>query len=1679
VSHRASRAVAVATAVAAVSALSFISPVSAQTWINTGSGNWNTATNWSTGAVPTSANTTALVFDGTTSYTATNNTGAASSTFDVNSLTFNNSSSGGVTIGFAGTTRLLRLSAASIPPAPTLTQNGSGPVAINGTLLLTDAAGSSSNITSEITGTGTGSLSITELRYNVNNTPTVRFSGSYDTTIGKFYKQQGNKTITNNTVAGKTLTIGTIELQTNNNANNLTFNGSGNTIVTGAITPTLGASGTNGGTLIYSGTGSLTLQGSNTFTGTVTVSDGTLNVSNLAAGGNLGNATTPIILGSAATQGTLHYTGSSASFTRGFTLNGAGGGRINVANLGETLTLDTVGVSGTTGTLTIGGAGNTVINPAVQLGSGGITKAGTGNLTLNGTNVYSGATNVLGGTLVQGVAGALGSSNTFNISPGAELNAAVGGLNIATGGAIVAGRSTGFANDVVGNINLGAGATLTVAGNSVAGTFTHAGNLALAGGSSLRFDLRNTTTVGAGVNDLIAVSGNLTLPTGTDTVAVNVTGLNGPLAAGNYTLLTYGGTLSGGGAANLAAPTGLAVGRSTYSYDTTSVPGSVLLVVGGGAANLTWVGNGTTNPWDNSTTGVFTGGSPDQFFDGDVVNFTDSGAANGNVNLAGSLAPFAANVNSSADYTFAGTGAISGNAQVNKAGTGTLTIQNTNTYTGVTTLNGGTLVVASNGALGDATQPTVVNAGAQLRVSGGVNTPEAITLSGTGIANAGALQNGVGVNTVSGTVTLAADALIANNNLTDAFTIDVPAGNAIVGTGANLSVNATGDVVVNGAIALGSGSLTKLGAGKLTLGGSAASTGTGAVLVNAGTLELNKTATAINGPLVVGDGVAASTVRLLATEQINNNSTVTVQANATFDLNGNGESIGSLAGTGTATSATPASLTITSGVVNNLLAGSLGVIKANAGLLALNNTANTFTGTLQGNNGILEVASLADSGPGSQGTGTIRLLNGTNAAASLRYTGGATTISRSIDIFATGTGAGTGSLESSGSGPLTWTGGVSLSSAGAVKTFGLAGTNTGENVFSGVIANGVGTLALEKSGAGHWTITNAANSFSGNVTVSAGTLRVPAVGVLGTGTKTVSVAGGARPSLLLDGTAGNLVFPASISFSASSDGTLGTQGSLVNVAGDNVINGAISLVNGGGGDGRLTVNAGTLTVAGAINANGATGGRTLLIGGAGNGTVSGVIADGISGANTRVVGVQKDGAGAWTFGGDNAFTGSVAIQAGTLRVAKLAANGTAQPLGQSATAITFGGASTAGTLEYTGATPADLARPLTVSGAGGGIVRNGSGQTLSLSGAITTSGRTLTLTGGAFNVTGVIGGTAADSNVVVDNANVQVSAAATHNGTFTVRNGGTVRNGTANALSPSATLVLGDAANTAGTYDLNGFDQAVAAIADVGTGARVITNNAASGLATLSVSGTGTFGGTIQNGPTANVALAKTTGGTLSLTSANSYSGGTVVSAGALVVAANGALGTGPVTVSGTGTLSGTGSIAGSVQVTGGTLAPGNSPGALTLGGGLSFTGGTLSVEILGNTPGATYDQLVVTSGNVSLGLGVAALAGDTGSYSPAAGEQFWVVNNTGTGVTTGYFLDSLGGALQTDGSLVTVGSQQFQIYYGADFSANALIGGNDVVLVATGVPEPTSVAALSLATVGLLGRRRRRSRQI
>jgi hypothetical protein len=198
---------------------------------------------------------------------------------------------------------------------------------------------------------------------------------------------------------------------------------------------------------------------------------------------------------------------------------------------------------------------------------------------------------------------------------------------------------------------------------------------------------------------------------------------------------------------------------------------------------------------------------------------------------------------------------------------------------------------------------------------------------------------------------------------------------------------------------------------------------------------------------------------------------------------------------------------------------------------------------------------------------------------------------------------------------------------------------------------------------------------------------------------------------------------------------------------------------------------------------------------------------------------------------------------------------------------------------------------------------------------------------------------------------------------------------------------------------------------------------------------------------------------TLTLSASNTYGGGTIVKAGTLRVnnTTGSATGTGRVMVEANATLSGSGSIAGPLTIAG-ALAPGNSPGILTVNNQVTFRpGATFSVEINGLEAGSGYDQLA-TTGPVSLD---GSLAVSFGSFTPTGDDVLFVVNNMGSAATTGMF------QYADDSKIGMFNGYDWYITYDANNAAvPTLNGGNDVAIYS--VPEPSSIALAGIGAASL-----------
>ncbi|MDT8390748.1 MAG: PEP-CTERM sorting domain-containing protein [Lentisphaeria bacterium] len=251
-----------------------------------------------------------------------------------------------------------------------------------------------------------------------------------------------------------------------------------------------------------------------------------------------------------------------------------------------------------------------------------------------------------------------------------------------------------------------------------------------------------------------------------------------------------------------------------------------------------------------------------------------------------------------------------------------------------------------------------------------------------------------------------------------------------------------------------------------------------------------------------------------------------------------------------------------------------------------------------------------------------------------------------------------------------------------------------------------------------------------------------------------------------------------------------------------------------------------------------------------------------------------------------------------------------------------------------------------------------------------------------------------------------------------------------------------------------------------------------SGNKTISGTANVTVTGAVTEGMTNTTAFVKADTGTLTLNGTYTSNSLTTVNGGTMVINGDASGATGAFTVSNSGTtLGGTGSIGGiltSVTMNAGTaLAPGNSAGSLEVGGTLTFADNTndLIIEIGGTdfTLNGTedYDRVKVT--------GLTTLNGATldwsfiDGFTPSGGDMFGIVDAVG----------GLGGTfagLAEGAELWNQDNTSLYITYAGlvDDSSVALTGGNDIVLYAVTIPEPSTMILAGLGLMGVCFRRRR-----
>ncbi|WP_315127563.1 autotransporter-associated beta strand repeat-containing protein, partial [Comamonas antarctica] len=1177
----------------------------------------------------------------------------------------------------------------------------------------------------------------------------------------------------------------------------------------------------------------------------------------------------------------------------------------------------------------------------------------SGTWSLRGQLASGGNTSVslLGGALVVSN-NAFAGSNTID-ARGGTLRSEFGPLTL--GNAIQLGRnlSTGGSGLTVDGVNSmtlnglvsgGTDASLYKAGTGLlklSGANSYAGGTTLSGGT---LSVGNDLALGTGA---LTVAQASTLDSSALVALANDVVVNNHLTVDGSNQLRLDGTVSGapgGGLVKTGTGTLMLARANSYSGGTTLSGGT--LTVGNDLA----LGTGALTVAGAST-------------------LTSSAA----VELANDVA-LNASLTVSGNNALGLNGTISGTAgaKLIKRGAGNLQLGGSNTFAGGVELNGGTLTVARAGALGSG--PLVVSGNSRLAYQQSqalpgdvaINFPVTLELASDAdltssgrIAGSGTLaKTGLGDLTLSGvtniftgtldvrqgTLTMAAGSTLGSNpnlNVAAGATVRLNSAASVnnlsgAGTVWNLGALSAGigntSAVFDGQLR-GSGSLTKVGSGTLTLNGSNGMTGK--TEVNAGTLVLNGSLAA--GPVTVKSGATLS-------GSGSTSGALTVEAGGKLGLkSGSTLRLGSLAlNAGSSTNVTLGAPTTTP-------------MAQVAGSLALNGTFN-FTGTDALGNGVyrlfdyggLLTSNLASIGALPEGitAGQLQLQTGVanqvnvvvnSPNLAMQFWDGNYSLANGVVNGGGGiwSAAGTNWTNASGSRNTAWAGDSAIfqGTGGGVEVEG-----SHDVKFMQFTGNG---YQLVNGGAGQLNLVNA-DGGSAEVRVDADVTARIGVNMAGDGTLSKTSAG----TLVLTGNnqyrggttlkAGRIV--------AHSDSALGT-GALTASSGTALANQqSVSLGNSLQLAGDLTLDAGsTMTLGGAISGQGGlskAGSGTLVLNGRnemegdfalnaggvvignaqalGKGTLK--TADGTS-IDSRVPGVGVDndvaltgaltvlgtrdlaltgtvsgngnlikaGGAALNLLGANTLDGSVTLAHGTLRL------GTDTSLGNAALNVT-GAATLQSAADIAVANRVRLDGNLTVVGGNAlafdgllsgtaGLVKDGSG-TLALGQANSYLGNTElkagtlrlgnagALSGGVLKATG---SAALESTSSMNLANaVDISGSLTLQGSHDMTLSGAISGSGSLTKAGTGTLTLTGANTATGTTSVDA-GRLLASAASLASGA--ITNNAALELmqqtdATLAQA----IGGSGD--------LTKSGAGTLTLTGANTSTGGTAIIAGQLVASA-------------------------------------------------------------------------------------------------------------------------------------------------------------------------------------------------
>jgi filamentous hemagglutinin family protein len=1037
---------------------------------------------------------------------------------------------------------------------------------------------------------------------------------------------------------------------------NLTLGSDGLTVTQSGDSTYTGVISDSNAKLIKDGSGILTLSGASKFTGGTTINGGTLKlgasfnvaINSGSGGGNVYASGT--VLDSPLGLGPIRINGGGTLDLNGYDFSNqnavqaalhpqiilmAGTDALNQAKLINSSTSSSV----VYGDITLINA-----NTAFAIADVIAQKTGSGTLTLarritddasaNYAGIQTGTTNYAGKVIFNAV-------NTFR-----------GGITV-NAGTLQAGWQDALG---AGDITVLAGAVLDIKGFDISteGTLTLNGT-----GISGNGALINSSASAASYPGLLALGSSASIVAETGSISfVNAGAMSGA---------TYGLTLGGAQGGSIysiidtttssvtktGSGTWLLAGANTYSGATTVSAGTLksgsatafgsgnISVTAGAVVDLNGQTMSSSGGLTLNGTGISSGGA--------LINTSSNpatyaglislGSSATIVGDTGSIALTAAGIISGSGYSLTLGGAQGGSigsiigtssGALTKIDGGTWSLSGTNTYTGITTINGGKLSVLSlaNGGTASGIGQSS-NAAANLVINGGTLQYTGATASTDRIFTIGA--NGATLDASGvGALTFGAVGSILFSSTTSTPTLTL--------TGSDIGTFTP--VLGNAGTTTYKTALTKSGTGTWTLSGS--NTYTGVTTINRGVLSVSVLSD--NGSSNLGGSTAASvadaanlvinggTLRYTGTDFTTGRVFTIGENGATLDASGSSgvlqlnRSTGNAIAFSSATSSPTLTLTGSGAgqiylVLNNPSSGTSSLTKTGSGTWNVV-AASTYTGVTTITGGVLSTTYLPNGGVASSiGKSTSAASNLVINGGTLRYAG--TSASTSTDRSFT-MGANGATLDVSGAGQfIFYATTMEVSSDALAPTLTLTGTRTG--TFYPVIINPTsGVTALTKSGAGTWILANK-SSFTGAVSINAGVLSVTEITNAGASSQ-LGASTNAASNLVINGGTLQCVCDTNSATYYSTDRlfTVGENGASIDALGAYGV--------------RFT-NVGAITPLTSSS-------RALTLKGSATGTLASVLSDPTSGTLNLI----KLGNGTWTLSGSNTYTGGSNVNAGTLNI---------------------------------------------------------------------------------------------------------------------------------------------------------------------------------------------------------------------------------------------------------------------------------------------------------------------------------------------------------------------------------------------------------------------------------------------